>query len=72
MDEKFGLTDKVVKYIESAQQEFVWKARQIDKGIWDLGTMYADRMLEVGVELMEEQAVKYLRSTIHNVIPQVY
>ena len=72
MDEKFGITDKVVKYIESAQQEFVWKARQIEKGIWDLGTMYAEEMLEVGVEVIEEQVIKYLRSTIHNVNPQVY
>lgn len=72
MDEKFGITDKVVKYIEAAQQEFVWKAREMEKGVWDLGAMYAEQMLNVGVEVLEEQIIKYLRSTIHEVIPRVY
>ncbi|MFC0224916.1 PAAR domain-containing protein [Serratia aquatilis] len=40
MDEKFGITDKVVKYIEAAQQEFVWKAREMENGVWDLYSSY--------------------------------
>ena len=72
MDEKFGITDKVIKYIDSAQQEFIWKARKIESGIWDIGAMYTDKMLEKGVEVVEAEIMKYLRSSINDVIPRVY
>jgi hypothetical protein len=72
MDEKFGITDKVVKYIESAQQEFVWEARKIEKGVWDLGSMYADKMLNKGVEFIGNQVVEYLRLSINDVTPRMY
>ena len=52
-DDKFGVTDKVVSYIEVAQQEFVEKAREMKQGFWDLGAMYADRVLEKGKEVIE-------------------
>lgn len=52
LDSKFGVTDKVVAYIGSAQQEFVEKAREIEQGLWDLGAMYADRMLDKGKEVI--------------------
>ncbi|MCU6376519.1 hypothetical protein [Morganella morganii] len=48
LDDKFGVTDQVVAYLEAAQQEFVEKAREVEKGILDLGSMYADKMLETG------------------------
>ncbi|EKN3458717.1 PAAR domain-containing protein [Yersinia enterocolitica] len=72
LDSKFGVTDKIVAYIEAAQQEFVEKAREIEQGLWDLGAMYADRMLDKGKEVIESEIKRYLRDAINNVIPRVY
>lgn len=70
LDEKYGLTNKMVAYIEAAQQEFVAKAIEIETGIWDLGAMYADNMLAEGVEVINGQIKKYIRSTINDIIPR--
>lgn len=72
LDSKFGITDKVVAYIEAAQQEFVDKAREIEQGLWDLGAMYADRMLDKGKEVIEYEIKRYLRDSINNIIPRIY
>lgn len=72
LDEKFGVTDKVVAYIEAAQQEFVEKAREMEQGLWDLGAMYADRMLDKGKEVIEYEIKRYLRDAINNITPRVY
>ncbi|WP_227732026.1 PAAR domain-containing protein [Yersinia proxima] len=72
LDSKFGVTDKVVAYIEAAQQEFVEKALEIEQGLWDLGAMYTDRMLDKGKEVIEYEIKRYLRDAINNVIPRVY
>jgi hypothetical protein len=64
LDNKFGITDKVVRYIESAQQEFVQKVREMEKGLWDLGAMYADRMLDRGKEIIEYEVKKYIKNTL--------
>lgn len=66
LDTKFGVNDKVVAYIEAAQQEFVEKARQIEKGLWDLGAMYVDRMLDKGREVIEYDVRKYIRESLIN------
>jgi len=52
LDDKFKITDKVVAYIERSQQEFVERARNIEQGLWDVGAMYADRMLDKGSHLI--------------------
>lgn len=72
LDGKFGITDKVVAYIEAAQQEFVEKAREMEQGLWDLGAMYADRMLDKGKEVIEYEIKRYLRDAINNIIPRIY
>lgn len=72
LDEKFGVTDKVVAYIEAAQQEFVEKAREMEQGLWDLGAMHADRMLDKGREVVEYEIKRYLRDAINNITPRVY
>mgnify|MGYP003365068747 CR=1 FL=1 len=64
LDEKFGVTDKVVAYIEHSQQEFVEKARKMEKGLWDLGAMYADRMLDEGKAVIEYEVKKYIRGSL--------
>ncbi len=61
LDAEFEITEKVVSLVESAQQEFVGKAKQIEKGIWDLGKMYADGVLYKGVEVVETEVRKYIR-----------
>lgn len=72
LDNKFGITDKVVVYIEAAQQEFVEKAREMEQGLWDLGAMYADRMLDKGKQVIESEIKRYLRDAINNIIPRMY
>lgn len=72
LDEKFGVTDKVVAYIEAAQQEFVEKAREMEQGLWDLGAMHADRMLDKGREVVEYEIKRYLRDAINNITPRIY
>jgi len=48
LDDEYKIPDKVVSLIESAQQEFVEKAKEMEKGLWDLGAMYLDGMLTRG------------------------
>ncbi|MFW5401814.1 PAAR domain-containing protein [Yersinia sp. 1252 StPb PI] len=67
IDKKFGVTDKVVTYIEAAQQEFVEKAREMEQGFWDLGAMYADRMLDKGKEVIEYEVQKYIRESLKDI-----
>ncbi|CRY56423.1 membrane protein [Yersinia intermedia] len=67
LDNKFGVTDKVVSYIEAAQQEFVEKAREMKQGFWDLGAMYADRVLEKGKEVIEYEIRKYIRESLNDI-----
>ncbi|MDH0356834.1 PAAR domain-containing protein, partial [Morganella sp. GD04133] len=72
LDDKFGVTDQVVAYLEAAQQEFVEKAREVEKGILDLGSMYADKMLETGREVIVSEIKRYVRDSIEKVIPRGY
>lgn len=64
LDEKFEVTDKICKYIESSQQEFIEKAKEIESGIWDLGAMYVDNMLEKGRVVLEYEVGKYLVNSL--------
>ena len=64
VDKKFGITDKVVESIESAQQEFVKKARELGTDMWDIGAMYADNVLHKGREVIEYEVRKYIRGKI--------
>ncbi|MGP2425715.1 PAAR domain-containing protein [Yersinia sp. 2538 StPb PI] len=72
LDDKFGVTDKVVSYIEAAQQEFVEKAREMKQGFWDLGAMYADRVLEKGKEVIEYEIRKYIRESLNDISTRKY
>jgi len=44
----------------------------MQKGVWHLGSMYADKMLNKGVEFIGNQVVEYLRSSINDVTPRMY
>lgn len=76
LDNEFGVTDKVVAYLTAAQQEFAETARSrckdMEQGLWDLGAMFADKMLDKGVEVIESEVMKYLRSTINDITPRFY
>ncbi|WP_455843799.1 PAAR domain-containing protein [Pantoea agglomerans] len=67
LDDKFKVTDALVNYIEHAQQEVAQKALELDRGIWDLGNMYADQMLDKGREVLEYQIRKYIRESIKDI-----
>ncbi|NMP26623.1 PAAR domain-containing protein [Rahnella sp. SAP-1] len=67
LDDKYGVTSKITLYIESAQQEFVLKAREIDKGLLDLGAMYADGMLKRGREVLELEIKRYIRNQLDEI-----
>lgn len=71
MDTKFGITDKVIEYIESSQQEFVQRAREIEDGIWDLGAMLSKEMLKKGVEVIESEIRDYIRDSIYDITPRI-
>ena len=62
----------MISYIESAQQEFVEKAKEIHQGILDLGAMYVDNMLEKGMRVIESETKKYLRDTVNEIFPRIY
>lgn len=66
LDDKFGFTDQVVKCIEGAQQEFVEKAREAEQGLWDLGAMYADKMLDKGKDVIEYEVRNYIKEVLSN------
>ncbi|MTH48782.1 PAAR domain-containing protein [Intestinirhabdus alba] len=71
LDEKFGVTDKVIEYIEAAQQEFVQKAREMEEGIWDLGAMLAGRMLEKGARVVESEIRAFIRDSLRGITPRI-
>lgn len=71
LDTKFGVTDRVVEYIESAQQEFVEEARKIEDGVWDLGEMFGKQMLRKGMEVIESELRNYIRDNIYDITPRV-
>lgn len=76
LDDKFGITDKVVAYIESAQQEFANKAREqiedTERDLIDLGAMLAESMLEKGREVVVEQIQRYIRNGLMSIQRRLY
>lgn len=53
------------------QQEFVQKAREIEKGIYDIGAMYADKMLETGKEVLESEVKRYIKKLLKDIKPRI-
>ncbi|HBL4970375.1 PAAR domain-containing protein [Enterobacter cloacae] len=72
LDEKFGATDKVVAYIESAQQEFANKAREAEQGLLDLGAMFAEQMLIRGKDVIIEEVRNYIRDNLTSIQRRLY
>jgi len=72
LDEKFGATDKVVAYIESAQQEFANKAREAEQGLLDLGAMFAEKMLIKGKDVIVEEVRNYIRDNLTSIQRRLY
>lgn len=64
LDDEYKIPDKVVSLIESAQQEFVEKAKEMEKGLWDLGAMYLDGILTRGKLVIEYEVKKYIRQSL--------
>lgn len=72
LDKKYELTDKVVHYIESAQQEVIEKTREVEKGILDLGSMLIDGMLETGKEIIINEMKIYFRNSLNEIKPRLF
>ncbi|VEI20135.1 Pyocin large subunit [Serratia plymuthica] len=76
LDDKFGITDKVVAYIESARQEFANKAREqikdTERDLLDLGAMFAESMLKKGREVVVEQIQRYIRNDLMSIQRRLY
>ncbi|WP_181000820.1 hypothetical protein [Pectobacterium odoriferum] len=70
IDKKYHITDNLVDfiapYIESAQQEFVEKSREVSDDVLDLGAMYIDGMLARGKVVVEYEVKKYIRQPLDN------
>ena len=73
IDTKYGLTDKVVEYLERAQQEVVEQAMKIEGWFWDLGAMLADGLLETGRQVMviESEIKAYARKNLEEIKPRL-
>ncbi len=71
LDEHYGITDKVIEYLEKSQQNVVERAREIEDGIWDLGAMVFDGMLEAGKFVIEQEIKRYIRRAIKELSPNV-
>nr|WP_217653791.1 hypothetical protein [Moritella viscosa]SHO17370.1 Putative uncharacterized protein [Moritella viscosa] len=72
LDSKYKITDQVVVYIESAQQEVMEKAQEIEDGFWDIGEMFAQGMLEAGRNVIESEVRKYIRTSIEHIKPRLF
>jgi uncharacterized Zn-binding protein involved in type VI secretion len=68
LDDKFGAKDKVVEYIESAQQEFAIVARETEQGLLDLGAMHAEQMLTKGREVILYETKKYIKNKVKEIV----
>ena len=72
LDDKYGITEKIIDYIESAQQEFVSKAREFESEVWDLGGMYVEGKLRKGAKVIEGEVMKYLKNSINDITPRIF
>ncbi|EGK60423.1 PAAR domain-containing protein [Enterobacter hormaechei] len=75
LDRKYHITDSLVEfmapYIESAQQEFVERSREISNDLLDLGAMYIDGKLREGRQVIESEIKQYIKKLIGDLAPQV-
>ncbi|WP_211671732.1 hypothetical protein [Moritella sp. 5] len=71
LDEKYEVTDHVVKYLERAQQEVMEKAKEIENGFWDLGGMFIDGFLDTGKEIIESEIKNYVKKGISQLTPRI-
>ncbi|WP_226878176.1 hypothetical protein [Enterobacter hormaechei] len=75
LDRKYHITDSLVEfmapYIESAQQEFVERSREISNDLLDLGAMYIDGKLREGRQVIESEIKQYIKKFIGDLAPQV-
>ncbi|MFL4557566.1 PAAR domain-containing protein [Yersinia kristensenii] len=62
LDKKFGITDKVVELLESAQQGIVTKATEIQDGFIDILEMEVSNLLRKGVEFTQVELKNILKN----------
>ena len=75
IDKKYHITDNLIDfiapYIESAQQEFVEKSREVSDDVLDLGAMYINGVLRKGRQVIESEIKQYVKKYIGDLTSQV-
>ena len=62
LDEKFGLTNKLIELIEKSQQDIVQKAGDLQQGIVDVVALEMNNMLDKGIEFTQYEVKKYIKN----------
>ncbi|CNK24806.1 PAAR domain-containing protein [Yersinia mollaretii] len=70
LDKKFGITDKVVELLESAQQEIVTKALEAKNGFVDILEMDVSNLLKKGVEFTQYELKKYIKNSMSDLLKE--
>lgn len=70
LDKKFGITDKVVELLESAQQEIVTKALEAKDGFVDILEMEVSNLLRKGVEFTQYELKKYIKNSMSDLLKE--
>ena len=72
LDNKFGITNQVVEYIEMAQQEAIEKAREVEDGFLDISAMLLAGLLDSGREFLEDEIKIYIKKTLKDITPRFF
>lgn len=62
LDEKFGLTNKLIELIEKSQQDIVQKVGDLQQGIVDVVALEMNNMLDKGIEFTQYEVKKYIKN----------
>ncbi|WP_145588873.1 PAAR domain-containing protein [Yersinia rochesterensis] len=68
LDEKFGITDKLIELIEKSQQDIAQKANDLKQGIVDIVALEMDAMLDKGIEFTQYEVRKYIKNVMSELI----
>ena len=72
LDNKFGITNQVVEYIEMAQQEAIEKGREVEDGFLDISAMLLAGLLDSGREFLEDEIKIYIKKTLKDITPRLF
>ncbi|WP_252037373.1 MULTISPECIES: hypothetical protein [Vibrio] len=72
LDAHYGITPKVIDFLERSQQEAVEKGRELQKdiseSILDLTEMFLENALETGKEVIESEIKRFVKKSINELV----